>query len=262
MAVEPKHQDRTDRIANFHVPRKDDSVNRRLNRGVTQLFFQLFQVGAVLRHLSLGLTNLGLQNLQLRLGHILLVQRHLVILLGVVERGSGNHAILRHALGALIRALQQRNVGTLGVDLGALQVGARAVQAGARCLQLRPRLIDPSLNLVAVEFGEHLPLLHFVAVIDVELFHDAAGLGLDLDLGDGLDLAGRHHAFRQVALLDLGQLRGVDLGAAARGCDQRAGNHQNQNGRYRAPDDSLAPLSLRLPLPLPSTTASCFDCQI
>ena len=246
MAVEPSTRIELHRVADFHVPRKDNSVNRRFNRGVTQLFFQLFQIGAVLRYLPLGLANLGLQDLQLRLGHILLIQRHLVILLRVVERGSGNHAVLRHALGALIGAFQQRHVGAFGVDLGALQVGARAVQAGARTLQLRARLIDTSLNLFPVEFGEHLPLLHFVAIIDVELFHDSAGLGLDFDLGDGLDLARRHHAFRQVSLLDLGQLRGVDLGAAAGGCDQHAGNYQNQNGRYRAPDDSPAPLFLRV----------------
>ena len=60
-----------------------------------------------------------------------------------------------------------------------------------------------------------LAFLDLVAVVDVELLHDAAGLGLDLDLGDGLDLAGGDHALRQVAFFDLGQLRGVDLGAAA-----------------------------------------------
>ena len=51
--------------------------------------------------------------------------------------------------------------------------------------------------------------------------------------------------FAKVSLLDLGELRGVDLGAAA-GCDQRAGNHQDHNDCcYRAPDDdSLAPLFL------------------
>jgi len=39
-------------------------------------------------------------------------------------------------------------------------------------------------------------------------------------------------------------------------CDQRASNNQDQNGCcYRAVDDSLTPLFL--PLPLPSTTASC-----
>ena len=252
-----QHQNRTHRIANLDVARQDDSVNRRLNRGVTQLFFQLFQVGAVLRQLSLGLADLGLQNLQLRFGDILLVQRHLVILLRVVERGSRNHSVLRHALGARIRAFQQRNVRALGVDLGAFQVRARAVQAGARSLQLRARLFDPSLNLFLVKFGEHLPLLHLVAIFDVKLFHDAAGLGLDFDLGDGLYLARRHHAFRQVSLLDLGELRGVDLGATA-GCDQRPGNHQDENDcRYRAPDDSPAPFFLSAAIAVAFHAASC-----
>src|SRR5208282_227606 len=130
--------------------------------------------------------------------------------------------ILRHALGALIGAFQQRNVRAFGINLGALQVGAGAVQAGARSLQLRADLI---------------------AIFGVELFHDAAGLGLYLDLGDRLDLAGRHHALRQISPIDLGQLRGVDLGSAS-GRNHHAGNNQSHDSDcYRTPDDdSLAPL--------------------
>src|SRR5208337_3378204 len=103
-------------------------------------------------------------------------------------------------------------------------------------------LVDTSLNLFFVELGKHLALLNFIAVIDVELLHDAAGLGLDLDLRDGLDFAGRHHAFCEVSSFDLGELRGVDLGAAA-GVDQHPRDDQNQNGYCdRAVDDSLTPL--------------------
>jgi hypothetical protein len=53
--------------------------------------------------------------------------------------------------------------------------------------------------------------------------------------------------FAKSPLFDLGELRGVDLGAAAV-CDQRAGNDQDQNGyRYRAPDDDpLTPLFLAI----------------
>ncbi len=90
----------------------------------------MLQVGAVLRHLTLSLANLGLQYLQLSFRHILFVQRHHVIFLGVVERGGGNYAVAGHALGAIIRAFQQRNVRTLGIDLGAQQIGARAFQTG------------------------------------------------------------------------------------------------------------------------------------
>ncbi len=82
----------------------------------------------------------------------------------------------------------------------------RAVQAGTGGLQLRASLSHPSLNLLLVELGEHLAFLNFVAVIDVELLHDAAGLRLNLDLGDGLDLSRGHHALRKVSLFDLGEL--------------------------------------------------------
>ncbi len=41
------------------------------------------------------------------------------------------------------------------------------------------------------------------------------GLGLDFDLGDGLDLAGGDYALGEVTLFDLGQLGGINLGAAA-----------------------------------------------
>src|SRR5208282_2642509 len=91
--------------------------------------------------------------------------------------------------------------------------------------------------------GENLAFLHLVAIIHVQLFHDAARLGLNLDLRDGLDLSGSHHALCQVSLFHLGQLRGVDL-CSASGCDQCAGDDQDHNDRcYRAPDnDSFTPL--------------------
>ena len=99
------------------------------------------------------------------------------------------------------------------------------------------------MNLIPIEVGKQLSLLDLIAVIDVELLHDAAGLGLNLDLGDRRDLAGCHHAFCQVSPFNLGELRGVDLVIAGRS-DHHTGNDQSQNNyRYRAPDnDSLAPL--------------------
>ena len=205
----------------------------------------MFQVCAVLRHLSFGLPDFGLQNQQLRLGDVLLVQRHLVILLRVIECRGGNHTVLCHAVGAFIRALQQGHIRALGVDFGALQIGVRAAQTGSRSLQLCARLVHPGLNLVPVEFGEHLALLNCVAIINIKLFHDTAGLRLDLNLGDRLDLARGHHAFRQISFFDLGKLRGINLGAA-RGRNHHAGNDQSQNHhRDRTPeDDPLAPLLL------------------
>ena len=44
-----------------------------------------------------------------------------------------------------------------------------------------------------------------VVDVHVELFHDAGGLGLDLDLGDRLNLARGHDGARHIAARHLGQ---------------------------------------------------------
>ncbi len=237
MAVDPEHQNRTHRIANLHVAREHDAIQRRLNRRIAKLLFKLLQVGAILRKLPLRLPDLRLQNLQLRLGHILFVERHLVILLSVVERRSRHHTLFCHALRAFISAFQQRNIRPLGINSRAHQVGARPIQTGFGGFHLRASLVHARLNFILVELGQNLSLFYAVAIVDVQLLHNSAGLRLDLDLRDWLDLAGRHHALRQVSAFHLRQLRRINLGAAG-GCDHYPGHYQShERYRHRTPDN-------------------------
>src|SRR5205085_10612773 len=52
-------ENRTDCVSNFHIARKHDAINRRLNVGVAELFFKLFEVGAIAYHLRLRLGQFG-----------------------------------------------------------------------------------------------------------------------------------------------------------------------------------------------------------
>ena len=117
--------------------------------------------------------------------------------------------------GAVVGALQQRHVRTFRIHLGALVVGLRAVQVGLSRFQRGTRLVDLRLDLDLVELRQELPFLDRIAVVHQQLLHDAAGFRLDLDLGDGRDLAGRHYALGQVALFHFRQFGGINLGAAA-----------------------------------------------
>ena len=195
-------------------------------------------------HLRLGLRDLGLQHGDLRLRYVLLVQRHLVILLRIVQRRGGNHSIFRHADGAVVGALQQRHIGTFRVDLGALEVGLRTLQVGLRSFQRRARLLHLRLDLDLVELGQQLSLLDAVAVVHQQLLHNAAGLRLDFDLGDGRDLAGRHHALGQVALFHFGEFRRINLGAATRRRENSARDQQHDDRDHAAPDNQFATLLL------------------
>src|SRR5882724_10580726 len=105
-------------------------------------------------------------------------------------------------------------------------------------------LVHTSIDLFLIEFSEELAFLDLIPVLDVELFHDAAGFGLDLDFSDGLDLPGSDYALGQIAFFDLGQLRGIDLGAAAGGSVHAAHDYQKHHGRDGTVDNPFTPLRL------------------
>ncbi len=97
-----------------------------------------------------------------------------------------------------------------------------------------------------IELRQQLAFLDPVPIIHQQLFHDAAGFRLHLHLDDRRDLTRRHHALRQVALFYLGELCGINLGAAARGrkhthCDQQD-NRQPDAAIYK----KFAPLFLTI----------------
>src|SRR5256885_2062490 len=55
-----EYQNRADRVADIHVARKDEPVNRTHNRGVAQIFLRVFQRSSGLRHLRFTFGNLRL----------------------------------------------------------------------------------------------------------------------------------------------------------------------------------------------------------
>ena len=95
----------------------------------------MLEISFVLRHLGLGLSNLSLKHGHLRASYALFIHREFVGFFSVVERRLGDHAILGHLHGAIIGALEEGNVRTFGVHLGALVVSLRALQIGLRGLK-------------------------------------------------------------------------------------------------------------------------------
>ena len=95
-------------------------------------------------------------------------------------------------------------------------------------------------NLNLVELGEELALMNVGVDVDEELGDDAAGLGFDLDLRDGLDLAGGDDGAGDVSALNFGKLRGVKFGAAAPGGDRDACDHRNEQNNNAAPYPEFA----------------------
>ena len=63
-----------------------------------------------------------------------------------------------------------------------------------------------------------MPLFHAIAIVDIKLLHDAAGLGFHFDLGERLDLSRSNHDARQIAALDRSELRWINgvIGAEGR----------------------------------------------
>ncbi len=80
-------------------------------------------------------------------------------------------------------------------------------------------------DLLLVELGENLALLDLVVDVDVEAGDDAGGLGFDLYLGDGLDLAGGDDGAGDVAEFGLAELGGLKFGGVAAGGDGDAEGH-------------------------------------
>ena len=64
---------------------------------------------------------------------------------------------------SLVGALEQGNIRTFGINLGALKVGFASVQAGFGGLQLRRGTVHLGRDLFVIELGQHLALFHSVA---------------------------------------------------------------------------------------------------
>ncbi|MCU1319470.1 MAG: hypothetical protein JWP98_988, partial [Edaphobacter sp.] len=117
--------------------------------------------------------------------------------------------------GAVVGALVHGEVGRAGHDLVVLDGGGRGMGVRFSGFELGFLGGDLVEDFLLVELGENLALLELGVDVGVEAGDDSGGLGLDLDLGDGLDLAGGDYRAGDVAALGLGQLGGFEFGAVA-----------------------------------------------
>src|SRR5229473_4008353 len=235
-----EHQDGTDRVADIYVAREDQAVNRADDRGVAQIFLRVFERSPGLRHLSFGFGNFCFGDGEGALRANLLVQRELIVFLRVLDETLGHHAIFVHLFGALHIELQERHIRAFRIDLVALQCGFGRIQRRFGGLQVCTGGAFGGLELDLVELRKQLALLHTFAVIHVKFFHDAAGFGLDLHFGKGLNLAGGYDHARQVTALRGSDLRRVNRAAGAEGrLDAISAARQHQQ-RDRAPNDAAA----------------------
>src|SRR6266852_446068 len=213
-----EHQDGTDRVADIYVAREDQSVNRADDRGVAQIFLRVFERSPGLRHLSFGFGNFCSGDGEGALRANLLVQRELIVFLRVLDETLGHHAIFVHLFGALHLEFEERHIRAFRIDLVALQRGFGRIQRRFGGLQVCTGGAFGGFELDLVQFRKQLALLHTFAGIHVKFFHDAAGFGLDLHFGKGLNLAGGDDHARQVTAL-----RGSNLGRvnSAAGTERR-----------------------------------------
>ena len=148
----------------------------------------------------------------------MLVQCKLVIFLRIFHQALRHDAVFVHLLRAFHAELQKRHVRAFRVDFVPLQRGFCGLQRRFGGLQIRAVSAHGRLELHFIEVGKDLPLLHAVAVIYIELFHDAAGLRFHFHFGKWLDLARCDNHTRQVAAFDRSELRGINrvIGAESR----------------------------------------------
>ena len=161
---------------------------------------KLLEGGLRLLDLGFALVELGVVDGDLGYGLVAGVEGGKVFLVGVVHGLLGEDALLLHLEGAMVGVLEHGEVGSFGGDLIEGDSGGGGVGAGFGCGELGFLRGDLIENLFLVELGEDLALAHGVVDVGVELGDDAAGLGLDLDFGDGLNLAGGDDRARDIAV--------------------------------------------------------------
>ncbi len=112
-----------------------------------------------------------------------------------------------------------------GVRLGGGELGALGGDLGE--------------DLHLVELGEDLAGVHLGVDVGVELGDDAGGLAFDLDLEDGLDLAGGDDGAGNVAALDFAELRGFEPGVRTAGRHDDTKDHGEDENGEAAPDPEV-----------------------
>ncbi len=228
-------EDGADGVADFDVAREDDAIHGRRDGGVAELLFKLLERGLCLSDLRLGLAELGVVDAYLRDGFVACVGGREVLLLRVVERLLGDNALFGHLEVALVGVFVHGKVGGFGVDLVVLDGGGSGT--GVRFGSGESGLLCSHLveDLLLVELGEDLARLHLGVDVSVAAGDDAGGLGFDLYLSDGLDLAGGDHRAGDVAELGFAELRRLKFSGVT------ASGHGDAKGHGCDKDDETSP---------------------
>ncbi len=170
--------------------------------------------------LGFALVELGAIDGDLGHGFIAGVEGGEVLLVGVVHGLLGEDAVLLHLEGTVVGAREHGEVGGLGGYLVEGNRGSGGVgtgDGGGELCLLGGDLVE---DLFFVELGEDFAAAYGLVDVGVELGDNAAGLGFDLDFGNGLDLAGGDDGAGDVADVGCGQLGRIKGRRAAEGLGQ------------------------------------------
>ena len=228
-------EDGADGVANLNVSREDGAVHRRGDGGVAELLFELLEGGLILGDLGLGLAEFGGVDADLGDGFIAGIGRSEILLLCVVERLHRHQTLLGHCKVALVGIFVHRQVGGLRVDLVVVDRGGRSAGVGLSGGELGLLSGDLIEDLLLVELREDLALLDMIVDIYVQAGDDAGGFGFDLDLGDGLDLAGGDNGAGDVAGLNFAKLGRLELCGVAAGGDRDTKGNDYDKGAQACP---------------------------
>ena len=215
-------KDGADGVADLDVAGEDGAIHGRGDGGVAELLFKLLEGGLGLGDLGLGLAEFGGVDTDLGDGFVAGVDRGEILLLGVIERLLGDDALLGHLQITLVGVFIHGQVRGFGVDFVVLDGGGGGAGVGLGGGELGLLCGDLIENLLLVELGEDLALFDLGVDVGVKAGDDAGGFGFDLDLGDGLDLAGGDDGAGDVAELCLAELGGLKFGGVAASADCNA----------------------------------------
>jgi hypothetical protein len=142
------------------------------------------------------------------------------------------------------RARPIAEIRAFGVDLIALERSQGGLFGSLRGLQIGLGFAHRGLEQFLVQLGQKLALVDRGAVVDIQFFDDAAGLGLDLDRGTRFDLAGGYDAAGDAAALDGGDFGRIDLIVGFQSRPDTVASAAQQNHHNPQPDQALAPFSI------------------
>ena len=194
--------------------------------------------GLLLLKLGLRLGDSGFRAAEIHLRGVLLIERELIVLIGVVTSILCDQAACKHGLRTFAVTLQERQIRTFRIHFVALVIRLRAIDSSLGKLQRRFGFAKAWQQVVLVQFAQHLSFVNHISEIDGKLLNNAAGFTFDLDLRHRLNFSSRHDGARQIALLHFGQLFGVDFDRGVAERLERKCSSGGDHGHHGYPNKS------------------------